>query len=271
MSTFKVDNLITWDGVKSVAVAAIADAVAAISAKFDKTGGDISGNVNFAGTGRRITADFSNATHINRFLFQSSTANTATSVGAIPSGTGQSAAFNAYSSSDTANASFIQMRAGADTGDARIASLALGTGTLLPLASYIGATKNTEQPVTGGFLVTGGALGYGTGTGGTATQATNKATGVTLNKPSGQITMNSSALAAGAAVVFTVSNSYALSTSLVDVCGAYNPGAPDPSNYRVELNWSGNGAFSVRVTNISSGTLSDALVINFQLMTGSTS
>lgn len=51
-----------------------------------------------------------------------------------------------------------------------------------------------------------GGLGYGTGAGGTVTQATSKSTAVTLNKPCGQITMNNAALAAGATVSFFMYN-----------------------------------------------------------------
>jgi hypothetical protein len=51
------------------------------------------------------------------------------------------------------------------------------------------------------------AVGYVAGAGGTATQATSKSTGVPLNKLSGEITMNAAALAAGAIVSFTLTNS----------------------------------------------------------------
>ena len=48
--------------------------------------------------------------------------------------------------------------------------------------------------------VAGSALGYSDDDTGSVTQATNKGTGVTLNKPSGVITMNDAAL--GAATLF---------------------------------------------------------------------
>ena len=49
-------------------------------------------------------------------------------------------------------------------------------------------------------------IGYATAAQGTVTQATSKSTGVTLNKSSGQITMNNAALANGAVVTFTLTN-----------------------------------------------------------------
>ena len=55
--------------------------------------------------------------------------------------------------------------------------------------------------------VAGSALGYSDDDTGSVTQATNKGTGVTLNKPSGLITMNDAALGAAAEVSFAVTNS----------------------------------------------------------------
>ena len=50
------------------------------------------------------------------------------------------------------------------------------------------------------------SLGYGAGAGGTVTQATSKSTAVTLNKPTGKITMNNAALAANTTVQFNLNN-----------------------------------------------------------------
>ena len=108
-------------------------------------------------------------------------------------------------------------------------------------------------------------LGYGTGSGGTVTQATSKSTAVTLNKPTGQITMNNAALAAGGFVEFLVNNSL---FTVTDIVIAQQFGW---SNYRVESYPNGSGSFNVRVTNISGGSLSDAVVINFAIIKGATS
>ena len=51
-------------------------------------------------------------------------------------------------------------------------------------------------------------IGYATGAGGNVTQATNRTTGVTLGKVTGQITTHNASLAAGAAATFTVTNDY---------------------------------------------------------------
>lgn len=52
-----------------------------------------------------------------------------------------------------------------------------------------------------------GGLGYGTGAGGAVTQTTNRSTGVTINKLTGQITTNTTSLAANSSAEFTVTNS----------------------------------------------------------------
>lgn len=111
-----------------------------------------------------------------------------------------------------------------------------------------------------------GGLGYGFGAGGTVTQSTSKSTAVTLNKPCGQITMNNAALAAGASVSFQVNNTLVLSTDTV-VVTAYNN-----ANYRVEPMYVvGGGNFGIRVTNVTGGSLAEALQINFAIIKGASS
>lgn len=71
------------------------------------------------------------------------------------------------------------------------------------------------QPNGGNTLHVGpnGGLGYGTGSGGTVTQATSRTTAVTLNKPSGDITLFTAAGSATPAT-FRVSNTLAASTDV---------------------------------------------------------
>lgn len=108
-----------------------------------------------------------------------------------------------------------------------------------------------------------GGLGYGTGAGGTVTQATSKSTGVTLNKVCGQITMNNAALAAGASVSFTVTNSAVAATDLVAV--AIASGAT-PNSYTVTVSAVAAGSFNIMVHNVSGGSLSEAIVISFAIV-----
>ena len=300
------------------------------------------------GTDSKIQGDFSNSTAAHRTLFQTSTLNAATSISAIPNGTGVSSLFVAYNKSDTTNASYGYIGCSSSYFD--IVSSKEGTGAYLPMAFYTGGAERmridtsgnvgigTSSPVTkldirataggtaaviaganaggnaeirvnsgysstipvyafyynsnsglgnpaqdnvslitgavermridssGNVLVTGsGGLGYGTGAGGTVTQVTSKSTTVTLNKPSGQITMNNAALAAGASVKFALTTS---SSSASDLCIANIVGGVSGyENYNILASpYAGGITFTVK--NISTGSLSEAIVINFAIIKG---
>ena len=234
------------------------DAYANLSSKFDKTGGDVDGNINFTGTGRRITGDFSNATVANRTLFRTSTANAPTSVGVIPNGANSNSNFIAFASEDLANAAYGGLLI--DGSFVTVEASKLGSGAYLPLAFNTGGSQRLRiDPTTGNILATSGALGYGVGAGGTVVQATSKSTGVTLNKPSGRITTNNAALAAGASVIFILTNSTISITDEVSVTMISG------GNYRVEVIDIFNGGCAFRVANISASSLSDALAFNFKV------
>jgi len=242
-------------------LAAIGKLQAQVSAKFDKTGGDVDGNINFTGTARRITGDFSNATIANRLAFQTSAVNGITSVSAVPNGSGTVAQYSLYNRSDVNNATLFDSLV--NSAEARIRVLAAGTGSNLPLVFQVGGLERLRiDPTTGNVLATSGALGYGVGAGGTVVQATSKSTAVTLNRPSGRITMHNAALAAGAFVVFNFTNAtiaYGDEVSITMIGGI---------NYRVETIDIWDGACTLRVTNISASSLSDALAFNFKVFKG---
>jgi hypothetical protein len=132
------------------------------------------------------------------------------------------------------------------------------------------ATNNTERAridSSGNLLVTNVAgLGYGTGAGGTVTQATNKATAVTLNRPTGRITTSNAALAANTTVTFLLNNSLIASDDVLVL--DFDVGTL-ASNYQI---WSGGGAASriICIRNITGSSLSDALFIRFAIIKGST-
>lgn len=115
-----------------------------------------------------------------------------------------------------------------------------------------------------------GGVGYTTGAGGTVIQGagSGKATGVTLNTICGQITMNNAALAAGAEVSFTVTNSACATTDCVVV---NHDSVGTLGAYGVYANNIGAGSFAITVTNLSIGSLSEAIVLNFAIIKAVTS
>lgn len=111
-------------------------------------------------------------------------------------------------------------------------------------------------------------FGYqGSGVGGTVTQATDKSTGVTLNKLCGAVTMNNASLAGGAEVSFTVTNSKVANTDTVVV--NLKKGSGTAGSYGI---WAapGAGTFDITVSNLSTGALAEAIVINFAIVKSAT-
>lgn len=110
-----------------------------------------------------------------------------------------------------------------------------------------------------------GQIGYNTGSNSTApstvTQATSKSTGVTINASVGQIVTNNAALAAAAEVAFVVTNS-AISAYDVPVV-AIASGAATAGTYLLSIATVAAGSFTIVITNASTGSLSEALTINF--------
>jgi hypothetical protein len=107
-------------------------------------------------------------------------------------------------------------------------------------------------------------FGYVAGGGGTVTQATNKATGVTLNKPSGQITMQNTNLAAATIVSFVLTNSIIGANDLLllqhqsgGTLGSYTLNAACAA-----------GSATIYVRNNTAGTLGEALVLRYAVIKG---
>lgn len=110
-------------------------------------------------------------------------------------------------------------------------------------------------------------FGYGAGAGAIVTQATNKSTGVTLNTPCGQITMNAANLAAGALVTFTLTNNRIAATDILNV---NHVSVGVLGNYSIQPRCAA-GSATIAVRNVSGGDLAEAIVIGFELRKATTS
>jgi hypothetical protein len=122
----------------------------------------------------------------------------------------------------------------------------------------------TDQDISGAnIILTDEQLGYTAEGQGTVTQATSKSTAVTLNKPAGQITMNNASLATATNVTFTFNNSFISANDILIL----NVGAGATSGaYNCWVSSLSAGAATVTLRNISGGSLSEAVVINYALI-----
>jgi hypothetical protein len=151
------------------------------------------------------------------------------------------------------------------------------SGAMIPVAtgmrlatygaySHIISTNGTDKVIIdagGNVRVTTGTLGYSTGAGGAVTQATSKATAVTINKPTGQITLNNAALAAGASVAFTVNNTLVVATDTIII---HRVSGGTAGAYNIWIDSVSASTFVVYVRNITLGALSEAPVLNFSII-----
>lgn len=147
------------------------------------------------------------------------------------------------------------------------------TGKTVTGGTFVSAVSlsTTNNITCGGFMrvnVATGGVGYGVGAGSTATQGagSGKATTVAINRANGNITMNNAALGAGTAVTFAVTNSAveANDNFVIQHISGGTVGA-----YVVSMAATSAGNAAITVTNITAGSLSEALVLKFSLIKGS--
>jgi hypothetical protein len=128
----------------------------------------------------------------------------------------------------------------------------------------IGVAYLDQEIVGSDRILTDRELGYTPAAQGTVTQATSKSTAVTLNKSAGVITMNNASLATATNATFTLNNNLisANDTVILTIAG----GQTTPGSYNVFANSLAAGSVSITLRNISGGSLSEAIVINFALI-----
>ena len=124
----------------------------------------------------------------------------------------------------------------------------------------------TDQDIIGSqYVLASEQLGYTADAQGTVTQATDKGTAVTLNKSMGRITMNNAALAGNTAVTFTLNNSL---ISANDVIILNISGGATAAAYTTYVSSMTTGSAVVTLRNLTSGSLSEAVILNFSIIHG---
>ena len=135
--------------------------------------------------------------------------------------------------------------------------------SMVMVTPVLGAATGTSLSTTGNQVISGtGKQGYATGAGGTVTQNTSKATAVTLSKSTGQITLNAAALAADTTVSFTLTNTV---IEAGDILVMNHISGGTAGSYLLNAQ-SAAGSASVNVRNITTGSLSEAIVIAFAVI-----
>jgi hypothetical protein len=107
-------------------------------------------------------------------------------------------------------------------------------------------------------------IGYSAGAQGTVTQATSKSTAVTLNTSAGRITMNNASLATATNATFVLNNSTISANDAVIL--TISGGQATAGSYNVFANALSAGQVSITLRNISGGSLSEAVVINYAII-----
>jgi hypothetical protein len=128
--------------------------------------------------------------------------------------------------------------------------------------SVIGGTVPAAASFTTSYATQ--EIGYGTAAQTAVTQATSKSTGVTANTSAGQITMNAASLAATTNVTFTLTNSLLSAKDVIIVNVASANATAGAYNCWVSSMLAGSATITLR--NITAGSLSEAVVINFAIV-----
>jgi hypothetical protein len=130
--------------------------------------------------------------------------------------------------------------------------------------AVLGSSSITKTLLRGDVVLINPArkFGYDTGAGGTVTQITNKSTGVTLNRPTGQITMQGASLSSEATVSFTLTNSV---IAAGDILVLQNQATGTLGAYTITARTAA-GSATISVRNITGGSLSEAIVISFAVI-----
>jgi hypothetical protein len=128
----------------------------------------------------------------------------------------------------------------------------------------IGVAYEDQNIVGSDLILSGDELGYTADAQGTVTQLTDKSTAVTLNKSMGRITTSNAALLGATSVTFTFNNSKLSANDVI----VLNVNGGTTGAYNVYTSVLGAGSASITLRNITAGSLSEALVLNYAVIHG---
>lgn len=114
----------------------------------NKAGDTMTGSLTFNGSNLRISGDFTSA---SRLLVQTTSANSNTVFGLIPSGTAVNSQFHVWGASDITNAPLGAFTI--NSAQVQIQSTAAGTGTVLPFRLLIGSNEVFRATTAANFLI----------------------------------------------------------------------------------------------------------------------
>jgi hypothetical protein len=195
------------------------------------------------------------------------TATTSTNVGMAVTIEGGSSASGAAghlnltggTASGTAVGGSVILTGGQDTGGANNGTIQLKTytGGTATAGLTVGSEGQDVTVDTGNLVITGAAKGIVHTGSGTVTQASNHATGVTINATSGVITLAAVALAATTNAEFTVTNSTVQADSVILVT-MQDENTTDNKQLACAIHTVAGGSFKISIINPHSATATSA-------------
>ena len=188
-----------------------------------------------------------------------------TSVGTLTGG-GTGAGFIIALTTSTVTGTLPAANYPALTGDVTTAAGAVAT-VIKPSVSLttpiIGNASGTSLSVSATVGSAGvGGIGYLSGAGGATTQATSKATGVTMNKICGTITLSGVTLNANTTATFVFTNSTIGANDLI----ALNHASAGTAGAYFLTGRAASGSASIDVRNHTSGNLAEAIVLRYAVI-----
>ena len=150
-----------------------------------------------------------------------------------------------------------------NAGQSVTAGTSVSAGTTVTAGTGITSTTGNIT-ASAGIVYAKSGIGYPLGSGAAVPQgnASGKSTPVTLNAPTGQITMYGAALGAGATVAFTLNNSFIGANDMLIVRSPSDANL----NYSIGAGYCVAGSCAIYVKNTTGSSLSDALVLQFVII-----